>query len=406
MDDVIYASRIVGLPVLDPDGLAIGHVDDVIIGAQADDRSPPVIGFVVAVPGRRIFLNAGRVASLTSEGLRLGTADINLRRFAARPTERLVVHDLLDGPAPRVDGVINDVGLRRSPNRRYGWEVVHVIIVDARRRLLRGRRSGEHHTLAWREVADMFGRGPGDRFAHLREMHPVDVAHELQDMEQNERVEAAKNLDDEQLADLLEELPEEVQAELIDEIDVERAADVLEAMAPDDAADLLSELETGRRSELLEAMEPDEAEPVRRLLRYEAASAGGLMNPEPILLSPSATVAEALARLRDPDVPPAMAGQAFVVEPPLETPTGRFLGTCHFQQLLRERPGTPVGEVLRPDDPEPVAPTLGDVEVAERLAAYNLLAVPVCDRYGRLLGVVTVDDVLDRVLPQGWRIER
>ena len=156
------------------------------------------------------------------------------------------------------------------------------------------------------------------------------------------------------------------------------------------------------RSRLLAAMDPQEADPVRRLLVYDHHTAGGLMTPEPVIEHPLATVAHALARLREPELPAAIAAQVFVTERPTQPPTGRYLGAVGFQRLLREAPGTQVGRCLD-EHPDPIAPDLAEVAVAERLAAYNLLAVPVCDAAGRLLGAVTVDDVLDRTLPAGWR---
>ena len=109
-------------------------------------------------------------------------------------------------------------------------------------------------------------------------------------------------------------------------------------MAPDDAADLLGELAPAESAALLELMEPEESEPVRRLLRYSSDTAGGLMTPEPVILRPDATVAEALAHIRNPDIPPALASMVFVCRPPTETPTGRYLGCAHAQRLLREAP--------------------------------------------------------------------
>jgi Mg/Co/Ni transporter MgtE len=173
-------------------------------------------------------------------------------------------------------------------------------------------------------------------------------------------------------------------------------------MEADDAADLLGELSGARRAELLGAMDPDEAEPVRRLLSYLPDTAGGLMTPEPIILAPAVTVAEALARLRDPSVPVALAAQAFVCRPPTETPTGRYLGVAGFQRLLREAPSKPVGRCLD-DHAIPIAADASDRDVAGRLAAYDAVALPVTDESGRLLGAVTVDDVLDRLLPSDWR---
>jgi Mg/Co/Ni transporter MgtE len=126
------------------------------------------------------------------------------------------------------------------------------------------------------------------------------------------------------------------------------------------------------------------------------------MTSEPVVVGPETTVAEALARLRDPDLPPALAGQVFVSQPPTQTPTGTYLGSVGFQHLLREPPSTRVGTCID-TDPVVIGPALEELAVAKRLAEYNLLAVAVCDEQGRLLGVVSVDDVLDRTLPRGWR---
>jgi Mg/Co/Ni transporter MgtE len=173
-------------------------------------------------------------------------------------------------------------------------------------------------------------------------------------------------------------------------------------MAPDDAADLLGEMTDQRQQELLEAMQPEEADDLRLLLSYGENTAGGLMNPEPVILGAESTVAEALARVRDATLSPTLAAQVFVVRPPTEVPTGRFLGTVHFQRLLREPPARAVADCIDGETPV-VQPDMPDADVAATLAAYNLLAVAVCDEANRLLGTVTVDDVLDRVLPEDWR---
>ncbi len=150
-------------------------------------------------------------------------------------------------------------------------------------------------------------------------------------------------------------------------------------------------------------MDPDEAEPVRRLLTYEPDTAGGLMTPEPVILAAGATVAEALARVRDPDLPVPLAAQVFVSLPPIETPTGRYQGMVGIQRLLREAPSKPLGRCLD-EEAEPVSAGMSDREVAALLAAYDTVAVAVTDDGGRLVGAVTIDDVLDRILPGDWRV--
>jgi Mg/Co/Ni transporter MgtE len=190
---------------------------------------------------------------------------------------------------------------------------------------------------------------------------------------------------------------------LIENLDPERVGRVLDEMEADDAADLLGEMSAADRAELLAAMDPEEAEPVRRLLEYDPDTAGGLMTPEPVILAPDATVAQALARVRDPDLPVPLASQVFVCQRPLETPTGRFHGVVGIQRLLREAPSKPLGRCVD-EDWEPVEPNVSDRDVAGRLAAYDVVAIPVTDAAGHLLGAVTIDDVLDHVLPDGWRL--
>jgi Mg/Co/Ni transporter MgtE len=182
----------------------------------------------------------------------------------------------------------------------------------------------------------------------------------------------------------------------------ERAADVLEAMDPDDAADLLSELPEDDAERLLQLMEPEEAAPVRRLLTYAERTAGGLMTTEPIVLEPDATVAEALARIRVSDLKPAQAAQVYVCRPPTETPTGIYLGLVHFQKLLREPPYTLLGAIVD-GDLDALSPDAVLERITHYLATYNMVAAPVVDEHDHLLGAVTVDDVLDHMLPDDWR---
>ena len=201
---------------------------------------------------------------------------------------------------------------------------------------------------------------------------------------------------------MLEELPEDDQVEILSTLEGDRAAHVLEEMEPDDAADLLSELPTEQAERLLALMEPGDADPVRRLLAYDEHTAGGLMTSDPVVLAPDATIAEALAHVRRVELTPPLASAVFVCRSPLETPTGRFLGMAHQQRLLREAPHTPLGHVLD-TDVVPLAPEETLQAVTRRLAAYNLVSLPVVDEDGHLLGAVTADDVLDHLLPEDWR---
>jgi len=224
----------------------------------------------------------------------------------------------------------------------------------------------------------------------------------LQELSPKRRLELAAALDDEKLADVLEELPEDDRIEIVASLEGERAADVLEEMDPDDAADLLSELPPEQQEALLALVEPDDAEELRRLLSYDDFSAGGMMTTEPVILPPDATVAEALARIRDSDLSPSLAAQVYVVRAPFETPTGKYLGVAHFQRLLREPPATLVSAILD-DSLEPIGPEAPLQQVTRYFATYNLVALPVVDESDHLLGAVTVDDVIDHMLPENWR---
>ena len=173
-------------------------------------------------------------------------------------------------------------------------------------------------------------------------------------------------------------------------------------MEPDDAADLLGDLPEYKAQELLGLMEPEDAKQVRQLLNYADDTAGGLMTTEPIIVSPEATVAQCLAMVRRQELAPALASMVFVVRPPLETPTGRFIGLVHIQRLLREAPHESVGNFVD-SAIEPLSPDDDLAYVARHMAAYDILALPVVDSDHRLKGAISIDDVLDHLLPKDWR---
>ena len=395
--DLIYAFRVTRLPLLDSDGSTIGRIEDIVVAPPFGDDPPNVLGFVARSQRRRIFVNAHRVATLDNEGARLRSAAIDLRHFQKRPGELLVTADVLD----KVVGAehVNDLALRAVPGQTSEWEVAAVAL-GTRSGPLRRKRTVR--VVDWSEVRSLFDTTEvAAEVAALRDLHPHDVAAAIRDLPAQHRRQLAEVMDDERLADLLEELPESEQLRLIEGLDLQRLVSVLEEMETDDAVDLLSEMPGEDRTRVLDAMEPEEADEMRRLLSYGEETAGGLMNSYPVVLGPHATVAEALARIREPDLAVALAAQVYITQPPWDTPTGIYLGVVHFQRLLREPPGMELGKCL--EDEPPVAVDLPDTEVAIRLASYNLVSVAVCDDDRRLLGVVTVDDVLDRSLPAGWR---
>lgn len=403
----IFVSHLSGVPVFDPNGDQVGRVRDLVAMLRVGGRPPRLLGLVVEVVSRRrIFLPMTRVTGVES-GQVITTGVVNMRRFEQRPTERLVLGELLDRRVTLVatgeEATVLDVAIQQLPARR-DWEIDRIFVRKGKGGAL--RRRGETLTVEWSAVTgfslEEHGQGAESLVATFEQMRPADLANVLHHLTPKRRAEVANALDDDRLADVLEELPEDDQVEILGKLKEERAADVLEAMDPDDAADLLSELPEEEKERLLTLMQPDDAADVRRLLSYEENTAGGLMTTEPIVLRPDATVADALARVRKSDLSPALAAQVYVCRPPDETPTGKYLGTVHFQRLLRDPPFTLVSSIVDTDLP-PLRPDASLPAVTSYLAAYNMVAAPVVDESGSLLGAVTVDDVLDHLLPDDWR---
>jgi CBS domain-containing protein len=400
--ELIYAFRVMRLPLLDAGGAPIGRLEDIVVVPGRTASAPRVVGFVATSQRRRIFVNANRVASLGSDGARLRSWDVDLNPFKARPGERLVGSEIIDRRV--ADETVSDVALRQVPDPKVvRWEIAKVRL--AKKSTLFARRPS-FRLVDWNEVSTLFAADTEMQAeaARLHDMHPSDVAAVVRALPLQQRKQLAEVMDDDRLADLLEELPEAEQLRLIEGLDLDRLVNVLDEMEYDDLADLLAEMPGEQRTRVLDAMDDDDAEVMRQLLSYAEGTAGSLMTPEIIVLPPTSTVAEALAMIRDPEWLVSVAAQVFVTQMPLRPPTGRYLGVVHFQRLLREPPSTELGRCL--EEEPTISATTPEREVAERLASYNMMAIGVTDEVGRLLGAITVDDVLDRALPADWRQRR
>ena len=401
----VFLARLAGTAVFDPNGDQLGKVRDAVATLRSNNQPPRILGFIVEVPPRkRIFIPITRVTSIDN-GHVIITGLLNMRRFEPRTNEISVLSEMLDRSVTLIETnekvTIEDIGMELSKTGDWFIEKVHVM-----RRGIGLRRRGASSTLTWGEISGFTinetNQGVHNLLGTLSNLRAADLASVLHDLTIKRRVEVARALDDERLADVLEEMNEASRVELLAELEGERAADVLEEMDPDDAADLLREVGQEKAQALLALMEPEDAEGVQRLMHYEDYSAGGMMTTEPIVLTADSTVAEALSRVRLSEVAPGLASQVFVCRQPLETPTGRLMGVVYIQRLLREPPATLLGSILDSD----IAPLLAETplsEVSSYLASYNLLAVPIVDANERLLGAVTVDDVLDHLLPENWR---
>ena len=402
----VFVARLAGCAVFDPAGDRLGKVRDVVVIYRTDD-SPRVVGLVVEIPGRRhVFVSIGRVTTVDT-GQVITTGLINVRRFQQRGGEVRVIAELIGRKVTFNDGsgqaVIEDVAIERG---RLGvWDVGPLFLRKPKSSpspFAKGATTFAH----WNDVHERQAPGEAQSAEHLvasySELRAADLANTLLDLPAERLLEVAEELPDDRLADALEEMPEEDQVHILEALGEERAADILDAMEPDDAADVLAQLPEDQREELLDLMEPDEADDVRALLKYSPDTAGGLMTPEPIVLSADNTIAEALAVIRRHEMHPALAAAVFITLPPFETPTGRLLGIVHFQRMLRYPPHERLGAMID-DSVDAVPATASAQEVARLLATYNLVSLPVVDNAHRLVGAVSIDDVLDYLLPDDWR---
>lgn len=401
--------------MLDATGEPMGKVRDVVVSAR-ERFQPRVRGLVVdMLAKRRIFIPMTRVHAIDATQISI-TGMVDARRFARRGSETLVSDDLFDRTITRLmpghDGtgqqarraVIVDVAMAEV--RSHSWALVEVALREIPAKWHFGiTPKGPVVTVAWSEVGVSVWTAEQNtdaKLAQLADMKPADVARELHDMDPQRRAEVAQALDDEQLADAFQEMPEDEQVDLLVALDSERAADVLDEMDPDDAADLINDLPDEMAEDLLARMQPEEAQDVRNLLKYEELTAGGMMTPEPVILSADATVAEALAHVRDEELTPALSSMVFITRSPYDTPSGRYLGAVHIQRLLREPPSL-MASAMIDEDLSPVSPDTDLYDLSRYFATYNLVIAPVVNENSQLVGAVTVDDLLDHMLPIDWR---
>ena len=407
-----FLSQCIGLPVRDPSGEPIGTIADLIVAIG--DRYPPVTGLVARTDRRQIFLPWDSVERLDDAGARLSVHTIDITKFSQRENEILLKADLLDKQIVDIEGHkvirVNDVRLDEVDGR------LRVVAVDVGAAGLVRRLGVEG---AFRSVARGLGRGVPERYidwedvdpldstiasvrlrvphARLAELHPADLADIIDQLTPRDRLGVLAALDDEALADVVEEMEPDTQVEVLEDLEPARAADILEEMSPDDAADLVADLSDRSRDEILALMEHDEAEEVRDLLAFPEDSAGGLMTTEFVAVPATLTTAETIDRLRELEPDAETIYYVYVLDG-----DGRLVGVLSLRDLIVARPETRIADVMI-DEPVAVRALEPAESVAETIAHYNLLAVPVVDDERRLVGIVTVDDAIDTVAPSAWR---
>jgi CBS domain-containing protein/sporulation protein YlmC with PRC-barrel domain len=398
----IFLAKLAGTPVFDPNGDRVGKIRDAVASLRQDKSAPRIIGFIVEVPQRRkIFIPITRVTSIDDGGVFI-TGSLNIRRYQQRHGEIQLLAELLDHSTRLHESgesvVIEDIGMELGETKDWYANYLHI------QRKARTFRRGLSTTVHWNdvEIETAHEIDLSSSQEDINHLPAQDVAAALHELDVTRQTEIARSLGDEKLAEVLEEMDDADRVTLVTQLEGELIADVLSEMAPDDAADVLREVGSEKAESLLSLMEADEAQDVRRLMEYEDFSAGGMMTTDPVILASSATVADALAAVRQKDLAPASAAQVFVCRAPLETPTGRLVGVIHVQRLLREPPALSLG-IVADKETNSISPDMPLNDVVKHLANYNLIAAPVVDENERLLGAVTVDDVLDHLLPANWR---
>jgi CBS domain-containing protein len=382
----------------------VGKVDDVIVRLRGD-ALPLVTGLVAKVGGRRVYLSIRRISELSEQRVVLAKPKVDLRTFERRDGEVLLREDILGHRL--ID--VADAELVRAwdielDETDEGWVVT---CLDTRRppRLFGLIRASKGHPCQdWKAFEPLIGHTPTVRlrsgFGRVRRLKPAQIADLLEDAnkQEGEEILDVVHSDPELEADVFEELDPDIANKLFDDMTDEEVADVIGHMRADDAADAIAELEQKRRVKVLDLLPLGVRAKVVTLLGFNAASAGGIMGVEFLAVPADAPVEEALRRLRlAENVQPEALLTVHAVDH-----ANRLAGTVTVIDLLQAEPETPLSDLMD-NDPVRVAPDADVVDVTLLMADYNLMTVPVVDADDQLLGVITVDDILEATIPDDWR---
>jgi CBS domain-containing protein len=406
----MHLSTVLRSPLLDRTGERLGRVEDVIV-RLADGGYPPVTGLKARIGGRELFVPIDKIATLEAGAARLSGQKLSLGRFERRVGEVLLRQDVLGRKLVNVEAdppslvTAHEIELACIEG---WWRVVGVdpsARAQLRRALPRALKGavGDRPFLDWTDLEPFVGHVPSARlrFSHrkLANLHPAEIADlvEAASHEEGEELIEAVGHDRELEADVFEELDEHHQLEFIRERPDAQVAAVLARMASDDAVDLLAEIDQERRARILALLPPAGRRRIETLMGYNPSTAGGLMSPDFIALDEGRSVADALARVRASAIGPQMLTTVYLLDA-----GGALAGSAAIVGLLRVDSGARLADVAE-REPESV-PTDADLpEVARTMTDYNLVMLPVLDEERRLVGVITVDDVLELTLPAGWR---
>ena len=405
---MLYLSQVLGRPIRDLEGESVATVKDVITRLGEDDH-PQITGIVARYRRRDFFVSRWRITEISEAGVRLNSDVLNLQPFERREGEVLLARNVLDKQLIDVDGKrvvrVNDVQLIEVAG---AWRVTgaDVSLQGLWRRLAPAGFMGTRKPVEVIDWADVGYLATDEATVQLKSasgklarLHPVEIARLAEALSYHHGSEVVGSLDDETAAETLEEMPAEQQARIIGDMDEERAADILEWMSPDEAADVLGDLPEEKAEELLGLMEGEEQADVAELLPYEDDTAGGLMTTEFVTLPRELTVGAAIARLREMAETPNMIYYLYVVE---AEGSWQLIGVIALRSLILADQSAPLAAVMRTEF-QSAHPGEPAKEVAQRIAEYNLLALPVVDQAGDILGIITVDDAMEILLPKNWR---
>jgi CBS domain-containing protein/sporulation protein YlmC with PRC-barrel domain len=408
-----YLSEFIGRPVVDVDGKPVGRFTD-LIAREVPDLPHPIVEAVVVQRGHEMAaVPSASVAVWVSPAVPLKVSVENLPSFSLEEQDIYLVRDVLDKQIIDTEGArvvrVNDLELLRVNGTLYVGNV-DISGLGVLRRLGLGKVSkniasrlnlrAQGASIPWNDVEllrsdqSMRLKVPVEK---ISELHPADLAEILSDLNRLEGGQFLEALDVEHLADALEEVEPDFQASLVESMPDERIADILEEMDPDEAADLLAELPEERSQDLLALMEADEAEDVSRLLGYPEDSAGGIMTTDFAAVRSNLTAAQAIQVLRETADEAETIFYIYVIDE-----ADHLVGVFSLKNLIFAVPGARISDFMQK---RVVTVNLYDDqdEVAQVIAKYNLLAVPVVDDEDRLQGIVTFDDALDRIIPTAWK---
>lgn len=408
-----YLSDLIGRPVADVDGQILGNIIEVLAHIQPDIALPRIAALVIKKRKQLLPISIEEVAVLIAPAVSLKRKAHHLAAYEPHADDLYLVRDVLDKQIIDTNGVrvvrVNDLEMVRVGDMYY---VANVDISGAglarrmglgflnRRLSPRATRGSLPGTISWEDV-ELFASDQPMRLKvpseKLTELHPADLAEILSDLSRQEGRDFLETLDIETLADTLEEVEPDFQASLLEGMSNERVVDVLEEMEPDEAADLLAELPEERSHELLELMEDDEAADVRKLLEYAEDSAGGIMTTAYIAVHQQMTVEEVLKVMREEADEAELFFYIYVNDQ-----ENHLEGVFSLRELVLAQPTTRVADIM---ETRVVTVNLEDNQddCAQAVSKYDLIAVPVIDHEGKLCGIVTADDALDKIIPTAWK---